>query len=888
MVEASLKITIKKTMPTLSNTHVKLPVTEKMLIHWAGQRVFNEGQALFKSGAVAQADYTHPDVKGILTYGNRELHSGFRILDDQSVENRCPCRDNKERGLICSHLIALANALIVRHSDPERMRKAQEERRRAERLSKLDESDYLQRVPLGTGGAEDATVILSLDKGWEEQMQKGRIALNAQVDISGKRIALSKVSKDRSLALSKSDEALLFVLEDIAEGPAQDRMETSIADFLNVLRLSAGKSIVLPGRDEPAMVNDIEMTPMLRMDMDPENGELILMIHTELPFMNSGRLPIYIVSGKSGWIYDAGHFWKLNRVLPGPLQSIYSNPIVVERPSVPRFMSSELPLILNNIQVETDIYQDLFTIAPAEPRFHLQVKGSPASVSGELLAQYGNGAYTMIASKADAEGDFSVPDPDDLMTYRVRNPLRETQALAQLAESGLAGNRGDHLAPVIGTGAVLNFLGSQLPRLRRLGWRVELAGRIEPFMEDMDFATPVVDVNRKKSSGSGWFEVGFNFEDSQGSSLSAAEIQRALQKGESFIKRGDRTLLLDADAIHRAQDVFEDCISQDGSEPGTFRMSDVYASYVKDSLDALDGIDVESDPEWKHIAQIQNRATQPEAEALHPDLETTLRPYQKDGVYWMRFLEAHGFCGILADEMGLGKTLQTLAWIERERLNERARDLPVLIVCPTSLVENWEEESEKFTPHLKVLAMSGPDRHQHWDSMKDYDIVVTSYALLRRDAAAYAEQKLAALILDEAQHIKNRSTQNAVAAKSLKAEHRMVLTGTPMENGVADLWSIMDFLMPGYMGGYKLFKERYETPIENGGTDAEYAQKKLRRKVHPFLMRRLKKDVAKELPPQDRKNRHHHPQQRSDRGIPSTGEQRQTELVEPGSRSGLQ
>ena len=389
-------------MATLPNKPVKLPVTEKMLIKWAGQRVFNEGQALFKSGAVAKASYDHPQAKGVITYGNRELHSEFRILDDLSVENQCPCRDNQERGLICAHLIAVANTLIIRHSDPERMQKAQEEQRQAERLAEMDESDYLQRVPPGTPGAEESAIHITLNDSWQEELREGSISLRIQLNLNGQLIALSEVGSDRTLTLSKSDEALLFVLEDIAEGPAQDQMKMSVRDFLNVLRLSSGKTLNWPGLPEPARVNDIEMTTHLRMEMDPENGELILMVHTELPFMDTGRLPTYIVTGKSGWIYDAGHFWKLAGVLPGPLQSVYSNPIVVERPFVPRFMETELPLIQEHIQVETDVYPDLFSLAPAEPRFLLKVKGSPASISGKLFAEYGNRAYTLVAGKADA------------------------------------------------------------------------------------------------------------------------------------------------------------------------------------------------------------------------------------------------------------------------------------------------------------------------------------------------------------------------------------------------------------------------------------------------------------------------------------------------------
>ena len=163
-------------------------------------------------------------------------------------------------------------------------------------------------------------------------------------------------------------------------------------------------------------------------------------------------------------------------------------------------------------------------------------------------------------------------------------------------------------------------------------------------------------------------------------------------------------------------------------------------------------------------------------------------------------------------------------------------------------MENWKEEVEKFTPNLKMVILHGSRRHSFWKKIPDSDIVITSYALMRRDIEKHLEYTYAIAILDEAQHIKNRATQNAVAAKKIKANHRLVLTGTPIENGVSDLWSIMDFLMPGYLGKHTDFRDFYEYPIQNGGEEGEYVQAKLRRKLHPFLLPRLKKDVAKDLP----------------------------------------
>jgi non-specific serine/threonine protein kinase len=234
-------------------------------------------------------------------------------------------------------------------------------------------------------------------------------------------------------------------------------------------------------------------------------------------------------------------------------------------------------------------------------------------------------------------------------------------------------------------------------------------------------------------------------------------------------------------------------------------------------------------------------------------LDRILRPYQKQGVYWMRFLENAGLSGLLADEMGLGKTIQTLAWLTLPRSDPRAHDdkgrnLPALIVCPTSLVRNWEAEAKRFTPSLKTLVVTGPDRQALFAKIPEVDVVITSYALLLRDLeTAYVSQDFSVVVLDEAQNIKNRQTRSAKSVKGVHTIQRLVLTGTPIENTVADVWSIFDFLMPDYLGDYQSFRDRFEDPIADG-ENAEAVLARLKRKISPFIMRRLKKTVAKDLP----------------------------------------
>ncbi|MFL6536679.1 MAG: DEAD/DEAH box helicase [Chthoniobacterales bacterium] len=222
-------------------------------------------------------------------------------------------------------------------------------------------------------------------------------------------------------------------------------------------------------------------------------------------------------------------------------------------------------------------------------------------------------------------------------------------------------------------------------------------------------------------------------------------------------------------------------------------------------------------------------------------MSVTLREYQVTGFAWLARLAANNLGGILADEMGLGKTVQTLAFLRAHQGTG-----PALIVCPTSLVTNWQSEAQKFTPELKTLVLEGPNRAALFSSIETFDIVITSYALLRRDIEELKQFQFSTAVLDEAQHIKNPETQNAQSAFALRATHRFVLTGTPMENSVRDLWSIMNFAIPGYLGPHKDFRERYELPLARGA--APEVQRRLSRRLQPFLLRRRKRDVAKDLP----------------------------------------
>ncbi len=227
--------------------------------------------------------------------------------------------------------------------------------------------------------------------------------------------------------------------------------------------------------------------------------------------------------------------------------------------------------------------------------------------------------------------------------------------------------------------------------------------------------------------------------------------------------------------------------------------------------------------------------------AVPQEIQATLRSYQVDGVHWLERLRLMFLNGILADDMGLGKTLQAIVAITQIKKGQ------TLIVCPTSLLYNWKEELSKFNPQLKTAIVDGlpQQRKKLIEEMASFDVLITSYTLLQKDIEQYKQHPLSYLILDEAQHIKNRGTRNAKSVKMMQAEHRLILSGTPIENSLDELWSLFDFLMPGFLSTYERFVEKYVRPQ---GAELTKNLAYLRKKIAPFILRRMKNDVLDDLP----------------------------------------
>ena len=243
---------------------------------------------------------------------------------------------------------------------------------------------------------------------------------------------------------------------------------------------------------------------------------------------------------------------------------------------------------------------------------------------------------------------------------------------------------------------------------------------------------------------------------------------------------------------------------------------------------------------WKQMSSFSTS----EDLQLPEGINAEFREYQTKGFGWLWFMYKYGLNGILADDMGLGKTLQALAVIQKAK--EQDGPQPTLVICPTTVVFNWESEIQKFAPTLTTLKLSGVDRKSFFKEIPNYDVVITSYALVRRDIAKLKEYNFRYIVLDESQNIKNAMSQTAQAVKKLQASHKLALSGTPIENKLEELWSVFDFLMPGFLFSVADFNSRYVYPIME--RQDKIVEKRLKLQIYPFILRRMKRDVAKDLP----------------------------------------
>ena len=446
-----------------------------------------------------------------------------------------------------------------------------------------------------------------------------------------------------------------------------------------------------------------------------------------------------------------------------------------------------------------------------EPRF--------AYALGEAVAEIAADDLRPLLRVEGATGKYKVVN---------RDPEAEGTLLVKLAEAGFrTGNLGEE--------AALDFLLEGLPQAQALGFEVFVdasAKRMTPKGK--------LDPQIKVGSGLDWFDLKVSFTH-EGQEVSVEAVLASWREGRKYHKLPDgQVFRLPESWLARHAGTLGEL--QDVRAASGNKMSAFAAPLVADLLEEAG--QSKALGRWKEIARkVLDFEGVPEW-PIPPGVQAEPREYQKRGFHWLVWLRDLDLGGVLADDMGLGKTLQTLLLLYDTHGDPEGH--PSLVVAPTSVVHNWAAEAEKFVPDLRVYIHHGPNRLDKLPR-KDVDVIVTSYALLRYDDALFTKDRFRYVVLDEAQMIKNPDSQIAAICQKLQSDHRLALTGTPLENNLVELWSIYQFLMPGFFGTRQSFAGRYATAVHKQ-QDLE-ALSTLRERIKPFILRRRKEEVATELPP---------------------------------------
>jgi SNF2 family DNA or RNA helicase len=429
---------------------------------------------------------------------------------------------------------------------------------------------------------------------------------------------------------------------------------------------------------------------------------------------------------------------------------------------------------------------------------------------------------------AESLADAGVRDPESAR-YFGRDRASESAAIARLQAVGV--RRAEQWSP-----HRWELTSDLLPRVARElsaeGWRIEAEGKLYRRAGKFDLAV---------KSGIDWFDLegGADFE---GQSAGVPEILKAIARGESMLRLDDGSYgVLPEEWLKRYRLVA--AFGSNGGEDGAVR----FRKHQAGLLDALlaGEPDVSFDAAFQRVRDQLATFSGVREAAPSPEFRGELRHYQREGLGWLRFLRQFGLGGCLADDMGLGKTVQALAL-----LDSGERQGPALVVAPRSLIFNWKQEAARFSPRLRILDYTGIGRKEHEGRLDSHDLILTTYGTLRRDAAVLKDFRFDTVILDEAQAIKNPTTESAKAVRLLKADHRLALTGTPVENRLSDLWSIFEFLNPGMLGSASVFKAAAAPKDMTDGEALEgpAPQSVLVSAMRPFILRRTKEQVARELP----------------------------------------
>lgn len=767
-----------------------MDITEQWIGKAAGGRIFKEARSLLKMRKVIQVTRKEGLFQGTLDIGKKPMRVTVKVLGPHEVRNHCICSMARRTGALCEHATALMLASVL---PPDRMpggafgdadRKAPADR--------LGQKGAASSAPVAAIPLDVAIAPMFPEKG----VRAVHLRVSEGVDGSSEEPFDQVLSQWLHDNIGQTNAAMLSLPEDKVAG-----FYRSLAGHPRIYR-GAEKMEVMTGRLRPVVEIEVDgLDARMRM-----LGQHLTLIGQSLAEWDAESARLVIDQSDT------------EGAVPDGWQSMKTKALIKMLPALGEMY--QLPDDLGGLQIKS-----------AVPEIHLSIAGSTRALQAQLSGVYPDGVQVPLAlPKSAGDKDFPISAEDEPNLWWVRNPEMEQVAVSELMQSGFQLLDASGMLFLRGEDEVLEFLTATLPRLRGK-WAVHTEEKLAHVESRVQRIVPKVQV---QSSGEDWLscEVAWQCGDQE---LSGDAVRKLLMSGSRSMElpRGGKAVLSEFDS-----EVMEGFMldTDPQQEAGHYRFPARQGAY----LERL---------QRYYEPTVEAASDDAPVPALPDDLAGTLREYQWQGVQWLYRRLAKEGAALLADDMGLGKTLQTLATIKlwKQHGGESAKG-PALVVCPATLLGNWRDEAAKFVPDLSVLVMHGPKRKDYFEVMEVADIIITSYALLDRDSEQYANIQLGAVILDEASAIRNPDTLAAKAARKVDAPARIAITGTPVENGVRDLWSIFQFLMPSYLGNREDFRLRYELPCQAEVPDMA-AMQRLRWRTAPFMLRRTKSLVAKDLPP---------------------------------------
>lgn len=690
------------------------------------------------------------------------------------------------------------------------------------------EYDYNGRLNLSfTVGHERQYIVRDLAKFYFEMRQGGTVEYGAKLTLTHDMAAFEEASRPLvRFFMSRYSDYMQFVGDAGGYKAGKRSLTLTRTAFDELFALLVGQKVAMrvDFRNEKHVLFQDD-NPVLSLKVQ-DAGDSFLLQLSELPlFLYMGEKNAYVMLGDRLFRCSEDFTSATQEFLRAFVDK--TGELTINRKDMPAFCANVLDTICTHIQVEDAETLDGFRPAPLKSKLFLDMP-STMMVTGTLK-------YCYDGTEINAADETPTPgvQRDVRGEYITRSLVDKYLPSYDLPHRLLYVDDEEKIYTLLNEGITELSTVTEVYATDRLG---KVTIRKPPSVS--------VGVRLKSDLLNVTFDTGDFPREELLDLLKAYRQHKKYHKlsDGSFVSLEDDTLE-DISELAQSLDLSDDQIKSGEADVHRYRAM-VLDNILRDS--AL----IESDRDASFKSMLRDIRSIDDADIQPPEsLRHILRNYQKKAFRWLTTMARYGLGGILADDMGLGKTLETITFLLHNHEISDGEKRISLVVCPTSLVLNWVSEISRFAPALKSLAVMGsaPQRAELVEQISDYDIIITSYELLKRDIELYKPYTFDCEIIDEAQYVKNASTQNARAVKHIHSKHRFALTGTPVENSLAELWSIFDFLMPGYLYSHSKFRETFELPVVKGGD--QQALDHLRRMLSPFILRRLKSSVLKELPP---------------------------------------